>query len=161
MTGTMILFLLSLIAFILIRKLTTKKLSSLTLFLEMLATSSLSYLAALLIWLSFRQVNFSFTNGFVWLIWLLMFLSGVLGIRSLGKRLTVFHQQTDSQLDVSRFAKELAYHTGVFWKLMIVISMATFLATATLPTTFILFSLSFLVTIVLIIESAVQLFQIK
>ncbi|MBO0481044.1 hypothetical protein [Candidatus Enterococcus courvalinii] len=161
MTITIVLCLLALIALIIIRKLTTKKLSSLTLFLEMVATSSLSYLAALLIWFSFRQVNFSFTNGRVWLVWLLMFLSGVLGVRTLGKRLMVFNQQTNSQLDVAHFAKELAYHAGVFWKLIIVIAMATFFATATLPTTFVLLSLSLVVTIALIIESAVQLFQIK
>jgi len=153
------LFLLILMGLFLTRRAEKRAITKTTLLLEILATATLSYLAALIIWLFANHFSLLHSTGVTWLIWLLMFICGVIGVRTLGNRLKETSQETKN-IWITPFAKELAYHASVFWKLITVIAMMTFISTSTPPNNFFLLSLSFTLTVALIMESAVKLFRL-
>lgn len=155
-----LLFLLIFIGLIGVRHTSKKTLTKRALFLEMVLTATLSYLAALILWLGYSSFNFTLTGGTVWLLWLLMFVCGVIGVRTLGKRL-IYANQMESNKNISSFADELAYHASVFWKLIAVITGITLLTVGNLPNSFVLISISFTMTIAIIMESAVKLFRLQ
>ena len=144
----------------LVRRTSKNKPTKVALFLEMLATSTLSYLAALILWLGYTSFGFALTGGTSWLLWLLMFVCGVIGVRTLGNRLTHLDQQAKTTT-ISDFAKELAYHASVFWKLIALIAGITYLTIGSLPNSFVLLSLSFTLAVAIIMESAVNMFQLQ
>ncbi|MBF8808258.1 MAG: hypothetical protein IC227_08055 [Enterococcus lacertideformus] len=160
MVNVSLLFLLVFVGLIGLRRSSKTALTKRTLFLEMVLNATLSYLAALILWLGYSSFNFTHTSGTVWLLWLLMFVCGVIGVRTLGKRLT-YANQTVINTTITIFDNELAYHASVFWKLIAVITGITFLTVGSLPNCFILISISFTMTVAIIMESAVKLFQLQ
>ncbi len=159
MITTSLLFIIVFIGLFLIRRAEKRAITKMTLLLEMTATTTLSYLAALVIWLLANRFSLLHNTGVTWLIWLLMFICGVIGVRTLGNRLKETSQETKN-IWIIPFAKELAYHASVFWKLIAVIAMMTFISTSTPPNNFFLLSLSFTLTVALMMESAVKLFRL-
>lgn len=160
MVKASLLFILVFAGLIGLRRFSKKPPTKRTLFLEIILTASLSYLAALLLWLGYIFLGFSLSSSLIWLPWLLMFVCGVIGVRTLGKRLTYAKQQAAPEI-ISNFTNELAYHASVFWKLIAVIVGITFLTIGGLPSTFVLISLSFTMTVAIILESSVKMFRLK
>lgn len=93
------LFLLILMGLFLTRRAEKHAITKTTLLLEILATATLSYLAALIIWLFANHFSLLHSTGVTRLIWLLMFICGVIGVRTLGNRLKETSQETKKHLD--------------------------------------------------------------
>lgn len=160
MAKASLLFVFVFFVLLLVRRASKNTPTKINLLLEMLATSTLSYLAALILWLAYHMYQIPLNNGITWLIWLFMFICGVIGVRTLGNRLT-YANQVSNTTTISDFAKDLAYHASVFWKLIVLIAGSTFLTIGSLPNTFILLSLSFTLTVSIIMESSVKMFRLQ
>lgn len=142
----------NLLAVSLARRLTDRHPTHGAVTLEMFLTATLSYGVALLLWWWLQPASW----GLTLLVWVLMFVSGVVGIRVLGQRLTKLRQRMTAAQDFRRFIQTLAYHAATFWQLALIIGLATSLAAQQIPALPVLVGFSLVLTVAILLENAVR-----
>lgn len=141
------------LALLLVRRLVNRRRTNGSIALELLLTTALSTDVALLLWWGLQPT----TVGFTLLLWAAMFVSGVLGIRTMGRRLVQLRQLVADPHDLHRFTQALAYHAATLWQLALIIGLATSAVSRHLPAPAVLWGLSLVITVAILLENAVRL----